>query len=146
MTDAFKVWRSWEHFWDKIKILSCSFKTQQSGPSSYFSNLYFFPCSITDILIFKISFVHTLFAHYFPTSKALSKCYCFIYLFILFTPTLFITFQFNLTLLYQDFAGSSHAQWTLISLKFCIPNFLNHLFGTYLAPSGISHFVACTQI
>ena len=88
-----------------------------------------------------------LFASHFPTLKAHFKCCCWCCFVSSLHLPFFIIAQFNLTLLYIDFASSSYTQWALISLKFCILDFLNHSFGTtYLVPSGISQFAGCTQI
>lgn len=122
------------------KLLSCSFKTLNNLGHTcpiFFPHLLLLTYSSPKYLL-HIS--GALFAHHFPTLKALSWC------FLLFTSILFFIAKFNLNLFYQDFAGNSYAQWTLISLKFCTPDFLNHLFGPYLVPSGISYFVGCTHI
>lgn len=37
-------------------------------------------------------------------------------------------------------------KWTPVSWKLCISDFLNHLFGTYQVPSGISYFMTYTHL
>ena len=81
-----------------------------------------------------------LFVHHFSILKALSQC------FLLFTPTLFLYSPVQSKLALPSFCWQLACMVNSNLSEILISDFLNHLFDTYIVPSGISHFVVCTHI
>lgn len=120
MTDAFKVLTTLRILLGENENTYLPIQnSKQSGPCSCFSNLIFFPCSIHIFYYW-----HTHLQNIFCTSHGLYlltislSWRLFLSVFFSLHLLFFYVAQFNLNLLYQAFAGNSHAWWTLISLKF----------------------------
>ena len=130
-----------------MKILICPFKIlsiwamlllfQSHLLSLFYSHLLLLTYSSPKYLLY---ITWALFAHHFSILKALFHC------FLLFTPTPFLYSPVQSKLALPSFCWQLACMVNSNLLEILIFDFLNHLFDTYIVPSGIPHFVMCTHI